>query len=217
MIASSLSINVEGAITADGGIGRPDNSLGRVSGGGSGGAIHLLAPIISGSGTLQALGGSGDSPSRGGGSSGRIRVDAFTDQFIARSDPPAPLGSPSLALPANPPSLLVVTVGGVPVSPNPMGNFEAPDVQIALAAEATLELEARKRGWGYRSMRRRPDLHMPRRGLTSWDIILCGPGRGLNKSLRPILCPRTKPGRGCGRRFGGTRTSDGIRTCRLSG
>src|SRR5207248_2812146 len=67
MIASSVLIRVNGFITANGG-----------TPGGSGGAIRLVAPTITGFGTLQASGGQS-------GASGRIRIEALQKMLAGQS------------------------------------------------------------------------------------------------------------------------------------
>lgn len=144
LIASSISISGSGTILASGGEGgfAPPGFL--VSGGGSGGAIRLVAPAIGWSGTLSAVGGLGgkqSNQSRGG--FGRIRLDAFQQDFTGTADPTPTFGSPFLVLPAGQPSVRVVSVAGEPVSPNPMGTFEMPDVTIMEGGQASVEIEAR--------------------------------------------------------------------------
>src|SRR6266540_825432 len=55
VIASSSKISVTGSITANGGAGGNPNSGGNCTSGGSGGAIRLVAPEVSGTGSLQAI------------------------------------------------------------------------------------------------------------------------------------------------------------------
>src|SRR5262249_26495949 len=99
LIASSISITIQGTITAQGG--------GNFPGGfGSGGAIHLLAPLISGAGTLRApanftAGGGND------GAPGRIRLEAFQHAFTGTTDPTPKRATPyAVFLPSTPPPSL---------------------------------------------------------------------------------------------------------------
>lgn len=87
LIVSSVSVAINGTITANGGRGGPDTANARVGngGGGRGGAIHLLAPSISGTGTLRALGGGSGNSALG--SYGRIRLEAFEHQFTGSINP----------------------------------------------------------------------------------------------------------------------------------
>ena len=143
-IASSTSISVSGGIEANGGLGgaRVDSFDG---GGGSGGAIHLVAPTITGGGALSARGGVRPYPAdfRSAGGVGRIRVDAFVQQFAGTSNPGASLGTPwAVPLPTVP-ILRVTSVGGVAVPPNPTGSFAIPDVVINETVAVLFNIEAR--------------------------------------------------------------------------
>ena len=110
MIASSVSIRVNGAIRANGGSIIPA---------GSGGAIRLVAPTMTGPGVLQAFGGSGlfAVPKVVSGSK-RSRIHLLAQASgVARATTllPAPI-----LLPTGPqPQLRVVSVGGqaVPATP----------------------------------------------------------------------------------------------------
>jgi hypothetical protein len=63
------TLNIDGALSADGNIGLQDDS-----GGGSGGSIWVAASRISGAGAMTANGGNGDLYGGGGGGGGRIAV-----------------------------------------------------------------------------------------------------------------------------------------------
>lgn len=82
LIASSNSIAVNGLITANGGA--ADSSAS--AGGGSGGGIRLMAPAISGNGSLLALGGNAALEGNGNdsfrGVRGRVRIEAFSFSFL---------------------------------------------------------------------------------------------------------------------------------------
>ncbi len=144
-LASSVSITVAGTITARGGAGANDASgINPIGGGGSGGAIHLVAPAILGAGALDVAGG-GTRDSRSGGP-GRIRLDAFQQQFTGTSDPypsVTTLGSPFLPQPQVFPTVRVVSIAGVAVPPNPQGSFVAPDVAFTQNGPVPVVLEAR--------------------------------------------------------------------------
>jgi hypothetical protein len=145
-IATSTSISVSGGIEATGGLGgaRLLTITGfDDGGGGSGGAIHLVAPTITGGGALNARGGVHADPHIAGGV-GRIRVDAFVQQFAGTSNPDASLGTPwAIPLPTGVPILRVTSVGGVAVPPNPTGSFVIPDVVINQTAAVLFHIEAR--------------------------------------------------------------------------
>ena len=132
LIASSTSITLAGTITASGGGGA---AFYIASGGGSGGAIRLVAPTISGSGTLNVNAGLAN---WGGcnvpGGPGWVRLEAFVistslnfvtgGAFSTRGSPI----DPSTLLPAG--SIRVTAINGVPVPANPSGSFVLPDVTI---------------------------------------------------------------------------------------
>ena len=132
---------VSGTIRANGGAGGDAANFNFDGGGGSGGAIHLLAPTLNKTGPLSARGGGGGHP----GSVGRIRVEAFDLSFTGTATLLPSFTAPfGLFLPASPPPLVQVTsVAGVPVPPNPTGSFEMPDATIDASAPVTVEIEAR--------------------------------------------------------------------------
>ena len=85
LLASSTQISVNGSITANGGVAAfcTFGQRQQTSGAGSGGAIRLVAPTITGAGALAATGGLQCPPFGGGGApifagDGRIRLEAFT-------------------------------------------------------------------------------------------------------------------------------------------
>ena len=102
LIASSVSIAINGVITANGG--SSDDGLG-----GNGGAIRLVAPVILGStGSLSAKGGQPQ------GSGGLIRFESFDNQFTGSlNNTPVAQGKPlGLFLPLNhAPSVRVISFG----------------------------------------------------------------------------------------------------------
>lgn len=90
IIFDRVSTN-SGVIRASGGSGSSSFSVG--SGGGSGGAIRIVAPKVSGSGTLLVRGGSfrfvgnAGSPSEGSGGFGRVRIDSLNyEEFFINDD-----------------------------------------------------------------------------------------------------------------------------------
>jgi hypothetical protein len=153
-IASSLSITVNGSIVADGGTGgggsSPDANRIGWGGAGSGGAIYLSAPVLSGSGFLLARGATAPtSPSgqRGDGAHGRIRLEATQNTFTGTVTPSAVTGSPvEVVLPKKAPVVQVTRMRmdgtWIPVPLNPTGSFELPDVTVN-GSELTLEIEAK--------------------------------------------------------------------------
>jgi hypothetical protein len=100
-----------------------------VGGGGSGGAIRVVATTISGNGTLSAAGGGyGSSPSayqRGGtGSAGRIRLEAETLTRTAGTTPAFTSGSPGTLFVAGFPTLTITSVAGVAAPAEPTGSAD---------------------------------------------------------------------------------------------
>lgn len=116
LIASNTRIVVNGQINAAGGS--------APYGGGSGGAIRLVAPTGGGNGSLYAAG-------QGGGGNGRIRLDT-TDPLAFRNlsiNGSVTRGTRMFALPAGPqPSLHIVSVAGqsIPVGAANGVTFELP-------------------------------------------------------------------------------------------
>ncbi|MDH3604645.1 MAG: hypothetical protein OEU26_33990, partial [Candidatus Tectomicrobia bacterium] len=143
LIASSVSITLNGAITANGGDGGDGNSAVNLAGGsGSGGGIRLMTPTISGTGTLSTQGGTavrGDAGARG-----RIRIETFQNAFAGElNGSPSFSSSPGIVfLPADAPNVRVVSVAGVNVSNNPGGTAETPDATINEPTEVAIGLEA---------------------------------------------------------------------------
>ena len=139
LIASSVSISVDGTIQANGGGGGDGSWFG--GGGGSGGSIRLVAPAIQGIGTLNVRagpGGAGIDGFRSGqlGSIGRGRMEAFQHDFSGSVAGSWTTGTPfELFLPTTPaPSVRVVSItdaGGTKVVPaRPTGSFTLPDITI---------------------------------------------------------------------------------------
>ena len=120
LIASSTTIYITGSLTANGGDGYS------YSGGGSGGAIRLVANTITGTGIVSAKGGSLSQTFKGG--SGRIRVEAFTNNYTPGTDPAYTFGQPGSVFPANVPALSITALAGVTVPANPTGSYTTPDV-----------------------------------------------------------------------------------------
>lgn len=146
LIAASGTIDVSGAILADGGVPLFPTLSGRGSsgGGGSGGAIRLVATTISGNGTLSAT-GAGISWSAGGttthaadsagyslcgpyysngsqnGGTGRIRLESETMLRTASTTPPYVGGAPSVLFVPGQPTLAISTIGSLPVPADPVG------------------------------------------------------------------------------------------------
>lgn len=148
LIAVSGTLNVTGAILANGGVPvSPTSADGRGShgGAGSGGAIRLIATTITGNGTISAAGGSygGENTSLYGGSyyvithpgytngsqnggAGRIRLESETLTRTAATSPPYVGGIPSVTFVPGLPTLRIASVAGVAVSATPTGAIALP-------------------------------------------------------------------------------------------
>ncbi|WP_337261483.1 MULTISPECIES: hypothetical protein [unclassified Serratia (in: enterobacteria)] len=138
LIASSGLLNITGQILADGGqaggvVG--NNGDGGHGGGGSGGAIRLVATQIMGSGKLSASGGcltvyNGMAPTEcgwtgtygmGGGTPGRIRLEAEQMNFAGTATPKASNDVPAPVSTSNAPQLRIASVAGQTVPAEPVG------------------------------------------------------------------------------------------------
>lgn len=151
-IVSSTSITVSGSILARGGNGgAPDSNTPPADtnpasgGGGSGGAIHLIAPTISGAGTLDVSGGavlSGSGYTSGGGGVGWILLNATTNSFTGTELGFAFAGAFYIPTPILPGSVTITSINGVAAPANPVGSPTIPDVTIAAAAAVTVNIAA---------------------------------------------------------------------------
>ncbi len=136
LIASSGTITVTGSITANGGEGYD------AAGGGSGGAIRLIANTISGNGTITAQGGELIHSNKGG--EGRIRLEAYTNNRTAGTDPVYTYSQPGSVFVPNMPVLQITSVAGVDVPANPTGSYSQPDILLpdTTANPVTVNLSA---------------------------------------------------------------------------
>jgi hypothetical protein len=124
LIASDSSILVDGTVVANGG-------YGYYGGNGSGGGVRLVAPQISGHGTLRA-GGSGNNSTGSYGGSGFVRLDVLDDQFVGTLNDSATRGfNPILVAPAQTASLAIQSIAGNAVPANPTGVLFTPDTTIS--------------------------------------------------------------------------------------
>jgi hypothetical protein len=150
LIAVSGSLSVSGNISARGGNGYYDwrDNNGNwwqtgAGGAGSGGAIRLIASTLTGSGSLDTGGGSavyglhcgfyscGSYYNAAG--NGRIRLEALSDTFIGSTSGVTTRGYTGIIfLPTNQqPRLVITSIAGQPVSPNPTGSVATPDSLIS--------------------------------------------------------------------------------------
>lgn len=130
LIASSASITLTGnpAIVANGGTGSNGYAGG---GGGSGGAIRLIAPTITGAGSLQAQAGTGYYYG-GAGGNGRIRLEATTLTYTGSTTPVTVTSLPQPVFPGTgQPALAIASIGGVSAPVSPVGSvLGAPDIAL---------------------------------------------------------------------------------------
>jgi len=131
----------------------PIVGAGTTGGGGSGGAIRLVATTLSGNGTLSTGAGSEVKGSQtdascdggrgygGAGAIGRIRLEAEVMQRTAASDPPASFASPGDLFVSGLPSLRIARVGGIdaPLAPTGVADIQFP---ADLVNPVSVEVEA---------------------------------------------------------------------------
>ncbi len=143
VVASSTKIVVGGSVDASGG-----SSIGNFgqtqicsvgasfnAGGGSGGALRLVAPEIVGAGALRAQAGVNCQKNVAG--DGRIRLESLTFGFTGTAtpavsfssvlNPVTPSSTPALV---NLPTITVTSVGGTAAPTTPGGTFATPDVLL---------------------------------------------------------------------------------------
>ena len=132
LIASggSLSIASTGTIRADGGSGYrnvPGFAPSQIDcPAGSGGGIRLVAETFAGNGLVQCLGGGGYYT----GGAGRIRIERAANSFNGTIAPTGPSvveltsgATPLIWVPANGPSVKIVSIGGRPSTADPRAGF----------------------------------------------------------------------------------------------
>jgi hypothetical protein len=143
LIASSGTINfISGSsILADGGNAGSDlgTNCGGMGGAGSGGAIRLIAHVISGTGTLNARGSHAPFPTicstsfgGGGGSDGRISLEADNITFSGSSTPSYLPGTIGQVFAPGLPTLAITNIGGVSAPSAPSGSFATPDITLPI-------------------------------------------------------------------------------------
>ena len=131
LIVANGEIHLDGRIAISGG------SAGALytvpySGAGSGGAIRLVASKVSGLGDILANGGawiSGNVPA----GFGRVRFDTLWNNFGGQINGVFTQGYQPIIIPTNGQTaqLTVTSVGGVPVSASPTGQFSTPDAVLS--------------------------------------------------------------------------------------
>lgn len=136
LIASPNSIHLDGGITANGGAAGSNPA-----GPGSGGAIRLRAPSVSGLGFLRAVGGAGSTDTTG---MGRICVEATS---LSVADVGIPLISgfqtPDPVFPdATTPTLRATLIDATPVPADPVAGIESIDAVVGDIGMVTLQITA---------------------------------------------------------------------------
>ena len=131
ILIAAPNIQLNGGISAGGGSGSfwNDGSGGYGWGaGGSGGAVRLIANIISGTGSIAA-----GVPYGSGGGLGRIRFDTYQNSFGGTLAGVWTQGFQPIIIPTpgQGAQLIVTSVGGVPVSASPSGQLVTPDAVLS--------------------------------------------------------------------------------------
>ena len=136
------------------------NSNGCLGGPGAGGAIHLIAPTVTGNGLLTAVSGNGYenigvTQGYAGFYTGLVRFSTTNNTFTGPVDGTANVNAfgssyfvsgPIYNPPANStlslPSLSITQVNGTAVPANPSGNPATPDIQISATTPVTINIAA---------------------------------------------------------------------------
>lgn len=142
LLASSASITLgSGAgIYARGG-----GTVQGLNGGGSGGAIRLVAPTLNAGGQLMVNGGVANY-SLSNGRPGIVRLERFTQNGSFTFGPDASVAvtgspiDPATLRPAG--TVRVTSVAGIAVPASPSGSFAVPDVSISSGAAVPVQVEA---------------------------------------------------------------------------
>ncbi len=148
LIASSGTLTIVGAIHANGGSGvlgsQPSDDD---AAGGSGGGIRLVCEVLAGNGNVQCVGGKGFF----NGGLGRIRLERVTastaSSFVVAPDPSVVEltsgATPQIWLPANGPSVRILSIDGNSAPVDPRAEFGAigADVVIPTVTNTTVVVE----------------------------------------------------------------------------
>jgi len=132
LLAVEETLTIDGTISAEGGNGF-DYYLGdRQSGSGAGGAIHLIAESVGGSGNVLAKGGT----ENGGGGDGRIRIEAWDSDAAWTVSPAARVMPPDepvlLWLPDGAPTVEIISIASAPVPADPRAHLEIGEEDVTL-------------------------------------------------------------------------------------
>jgi len=148
LLASNVSISLSGNILCAGGDGGLDIAGGRGGNsgyGGAGGAVRIMSPDVSGTGTINARPGYSWWAT---GENGWVRIEALQDNFTGSTEssrvrrvtlvPEAP----HILLPGVGPRARMVRIDGVDLPDSPTGSFEVPDVVVDASDPVLFEVEA---------------------------------------------------------------------------
>jgi len=127
-----IDVNSTGAIRANGGA----TCIGGAGNGGSGGAIRLVAPLVTGTGNLQAIGNCN-------GGDGRIRIDTTSRRSVVfSSTPAASIGANLAVFPSVVPRLDIIDAAGTAI---PEGNPGPVTIQLPFGSSSnrTVTVQAR--------------------------------------------------------------------------
>jgi len=142
LIAASGSINITGAVIANGGLGGTANNQ-QQGGDGSGGGIRLIANVINNSGSISAM-----SPrypyspyyylfTAG---VGRVRLEAYN--YARGSISPAPsVTTPNAVFTTAIPVIAITKIAGVSVPSYVSGSYTAPDISLSSAITNPISIE----------------------------------------------------------------------------
>ena len=134
LIASAGTIEFNGSILSHGGFGGFVSGYGFGGGGGSGGAVRFVASKIIGNGWIDTSGGNGgcgiySSPA----GSGRVRFDAYENNFSGGIAGVFTQGAQFIIIPTlgQGAQLTVASVAGVPAPASPTGVLATPDTVLS--------------------------------------------------------------------------------------
>ena len=176
LVASSTRIDVSGRIRAEGGQGGPSEcSVG------SGGAIRVVAPVVTGDGDLDTVKFSGSNYS-----AGRARIDSYdaTGQSITFWGPYS-IGANMVVFPPDIPKLEIVELGGQVIDPE----SETP-VLVGLGQAAAAQQDVRVRATNFGDTAQAKVIVIPEFGDTaSFDIDIPNPGPGPGEATVTVDVP----------------------------
>ena len=128
LLVVTQDINITGVIQARGGSHRYN------SGGGSGGAVRVIAETISGAGKIEAI------PWNVSGGDGRIRLETINFNDNLRTFPSVPINAPDeplvLWLPEAAPRISIVSVGVHTVPTDPTGSPQTSEIDFQMDNES---------------------------------------------------------------------------------